>query len=355
MGDQITGPAAGPLTEVGIQARALPLAEAFQDRLPLARELRDIQDHFGVEVAQCAFALILEKLPRYSSLIRRIRSKDLRDLASEPSRTLASKFEVTIVASQLPGTGRKWGDHVDAWREWARSLGFKTDEIRTRPENDLWQNAEVISSHLLSNPHPNRILITYGQGALELRSLLTRRLGARVAGPALAPGTAAGELDSIKLWINVAGAYSGASIVEYWKRSLFSRILMRFNLANESRPSRLANQIDSRLTAFKNAPTFPSQMTVMNLVAMPLRHQVPLSLAGSYAFLSERSPTDGMVDLYSSIASPGFIVPVQGMSHLAESIRLEPMLKRALAVFLEDQAETSVGKNSSLERVSTPL
>ncbi|RYZ70968.1 MAG: hypothetical protein EOP05_12580, partial [Proteobacteria bacterium] len=164
------------LSEMGLKVRAAPLAEAFKDRLPLARELQDINEHFGVEIAQTVFASALERLPSYGPFIKRVRSFDLKKYSAQNA---ASNFEVTIIESQLPLSGRKWGDHAEEWRAWARGLGFKTDVISTLPTNDIWENAALISSHLLSNPHPRRILITLGQGAAEVRSLLTRRLGVR--------------------------------------------------------------------------------------------------------------------------------------------------------------------------------
>ncbi len=324
------------LTEMGLRVRAAPLADAFKDRLPLPRELKDITENFGVEVAQTAFTTIVEKLPSYAPFLRRVRACDARKLQSSDLRESAANFEVTIVASQLPLTGRKWGDHVHEWASWARSLGFKTDFIQTKPENDIWQNAAIISSYLLSHPHPRRILITIGQGAAEFRSLLTRRLGVRAN--QAAPGREqAGELDAIQLWINVAGAYSGSGVTGYWKRSLFSKLFMQLELALAGRNRAVVNQIDARLSAFRSAPNFPHAMDVVNVVGLPFRSQLPSQMVISHHFLSQEMPNDGMTELYNQLAHPGLIVPIEGMTARAESLKLEPILKRILAVYAEDQ------------------
>lgn len=335
------------LSEMGLKVRAAPLAEAFKDRLPLSRELQDINEHFGVEIAQAVFATALERLPSYGPFIRRVRAFDLKKtsrLGAEATKlqAAASQFEVTIVESQLPLSGRKWGDHAEEWRAWARTLGFKTDVISTVPGNDIWENAALISSHLLSNPHPRRILITLGQGAAEFRSLLTRRLGVRGADKTSTltseASEHAGELDSICLWINVAGAYSGAGITRHWKRSFVSRLAMKAALLITGRKESVVNQIDTKLSAFRAAPNFPRGMKVINLVGFPNRVNLHSSLVLSYHLLSQKIPNDGMVDLYSAIAHPGLILPVVGMTARAETLKLEPILKRVLAAYAEDYA-----------------
>lgn len=342
------------LTEVGLRVRAAPLAAAFPDRLPLARELKDINEHFGVEIAQATFSTVVEKHPHYGPFLKRVRGFDSRKFAESELRDIAASFEVTIVASQLPRSGRTWGDHSSEWASWARSLGFKTDVIRTLPSNDIWQNAALISSHLLSNPHPRRILITIGQGAAEFRSLLTRRLGVRANSPA-PKAEQAGELDSIRLWINIAGAYSGSDAIRYWKRSLLTQVALSFELWTSGRNRSVMNQIDSKLSAFKSAPNFPAAMQVVNVVGLPLRAQIPSELILSYHALSKSMPTDGLTELYNSLAHPGLIVPIEGMSAKAESLKLEPILKRLLAVYAEDAAVRESNKKEADESASFEL
>jgi hypothetical protein len=344
------------LTEVALIRRAAPLVDAFSGRLPLAREIADINEHFGVEVAQSVFTQALERSPHYNAFIRRVRSYDARQLASV--RDHARNFEVTLVRSTLPLRGIAWGEFAEKWQTWARSLGFTTDTIDTLEENDIRQNARVISTYLFSNPHPRRILVTYGQGAAEFRALLNSRLGVRDGS---APDdSAAGELGSIHTWINVAGAFGGAGVArmknESWISSLTVELSKYFgrNLIR-TRAQRL-RELDSRLPAWRSLPRFPSKLQVINVVGQPLRNDMPINLLVSYDHLArEFGPNDGAVGLFESIAHPGLIVPIPGLSQNIESPKFEPVFKRILAIIAEDASVTKdVASEKSLVDSTSP-
>ncbi len=323
-------------TEVGLIRRAAPLLEAFRERIPLNKELFDIYQNFGTEIAQTVFAQAVERSPLYGRFLRRVRSFDPRTF--ELVREKARDFEVTIVRSSLPVRGLDWGEFAEQWQAWARSMGFTTDIIETSETSDLRANARAISTYLFSHPHPRRILITYGEGAAEFRSLLMQRLGARGA-------TAvddAGELAQIHTWINVAGAYGGTAIArlkndsrwESFKLKL-SRYFGRFEI--QARAARV-RQLDSRLPIWRTPPNFPKQMQVINVVGLPFRSDLPQGMKAPAMQVSAAvGVNDGAVGLYESIAHPGLIVPVKGMSHKVERFKLEPVLRRLLAIVVESE------------------
>jgi hypothetical protein len=324
-------------TEVGLIRRATPLLEPFHDRIPLQKELRDIFENFGVEIAQTVFTQSLEHSKLYGGLIRRVRSFDPRSF--ELVREKARKFEVTIVRSSLSVRGLEWGEFAETWQTWARAMGFTTDIIETHEENDIRANAKTISTYLFSNPHPRRILVTYGAGAAEFRSLLTQRLGLR----ATSEGAEPAELAQIHTWINVAGAYGGAAIARLKNDSRWealklevSRYFGRFPL--QARANRM-RQLDSRLPLWRTAPAFPRQMQVINVVGLPFKTDLPANLKmASIDITPAVGVNDGAVGLYESIAHPGLIIPVKGMSHMAERVKLEPVLRRLLAIVVESDA-----------------
>ena len=335
------------VTEVQLIRRATPLVEAFGGRLPLPSELQDINEHFGVEVAQTVFSRAVETSAVYGPFVRRVRSFDPRNFGSV--RESAATFEVTIVRSGLPLV--EWGAVAETWRAWARSLGFTTDIIDTLEDNDLRANARLISSYLISNPHPRRILVTFGQGAAEFRTLMSMRLGLRGA----ASVDDAHELSCVHTWINVAGAYSGAAYARRVNESRWEKLKLEVSryfgpMSVRARASRWLG-LDPRLPAWRLAPNFPVGMQVINLVGLPYKTDMPSSLIVAHMELSISSgPNDGAVGVFEAIAHPGMIVPVAGMTAYAPAFRVEPVLKRVLAIIAEDAA-VSTGVDSGGDEV----
>ena len=347
------------LTGVGLIRRSQPLADAFRGRLPLLRELADINEHFGVEIAQTVFKLAVEAIPSYGAFIRRVRAFDLRMFTARPMGASSKNeppFEVTIVASALPLKGRSASatrQKFETWADWARSMGFTTDIIETSPLAGLRENAQTISNHLISNPHPRRILVTYGSGATEFRTLLAARMGLRgvvkASATSLTESDDAGELASIKAWINIEGAYNGASVARLKNLSRWERFRLEISKfiggTNLGQRAQAWRQLDPRLPVWRTAPIFPRGLQVINVIGFPLRSEMPASLMVSHERLSrEIGPNDGAVGLFEAIAHPGFILPVEGLTHSASDGKLEPVFKRVLAVVAgeaELSAETS--------------
>ncbi len=331
------------LTEVGLIRRATPLADAFQGRLPFMRELADINEHFGVEVAQTTFNLALSRLPAYGEFIKRVRSYDLQDWS--PVAVGAKQYEVTFVASTLPVKGAEGFSQFERWQTWARSMGFTTDIILTDPDGSLRDNAQRISTYLVSNPHPRRILITHGPGATEFRTLLSTRFGLRGENNQAAWGQDLGELVSVRIWINIAGAYNGSSYAKLQNSSQLQQLLLRISnywgFKGAAARARIWTQLDSRLPVWRVPPVFPLGLQVFNIIGSPLRTNMPVGLMASHDELGRQiGPNDGAVGVFESIAHPGLILPVQGMSHRAEDLKLEPVLKRLLALVVTEDAAT---------------
>ena len=71
-----------------------------------------------------------------------------------------------------------------------------------------------------------------------------------------------------------------------------------------------------------------------------------MNLMVSYEQLSrEIGPNDGAIGVYESIAHPGLIVPVAGMTHNVENVKIEPIFKRLLAIIAMD-ADVSLLKGN---------
>ncbi|MES2962343.1 MAG: hypothetical protein V4760_00540 [Bdellovibrionota bacterium] len=318
------------LTEMGLRTRATPLLHAFRERLPFPHEMKDIQEHLGVEIATTVFSMALETVQPYAPFIRKVRSTSLATSAEMKAK--AKNFEVMIVASNAYQSGRKWGDHVETWVSWARSMGFTTDWVPTDSKASVSENARILSRYLINHPHPNRIIVTYGQGSSELRTLMLNRLGER--GRTEEARTAL-EFEGLRLWLNVCGGVGGIAANEIQLRSTMSRLRAVIDMKFRRRNSIVLEETRTTAANMRRLPNFPADLGVINVIGLPLRSQLPRGFAALYHDVSKSGPTDGVLSLFNMIAHPGLIVPIPAMAHTAPDFKLEPVLKRVLSVFLE--------------------
>lgn len=329
------------LTEVALAWRGAQIAEVFAGRLPSTKELRDLNQELGVEVATSAFLQAAAKATGHGELSREVRSFEL-DAVTRELRSTANRHELLFIHSQLPQCGRKWGDHVETWRGWARAMGFTTDDVPTDPRATVSANARAILDYLKKNPHPNRIVVTYGQGASELRLLLQRSWGERGTGTESEFSIKRRELAGLRGWISVCGSFGGAAASglatakpwTWWASALRLRVAGRHPLVlKETSPS---------FSMWRTPPKFPEGFVAVSVVGVPYLSQVPLSLRASYEAIAKALPNDGVVAVNEALVPGGLVLPIQGMSHRAEDVKLEPVFKRllgTLALKLEPMLE----------------
>jgi hypothetical protein len=319
----ITSPA--DLTEAGLKLRAKPFVDAFKRQLPLLSEIRDIQNHFGVEIAQEVFCSAVEAADTFGEFVRLLRT--FRFENTPRTREAARATEVLIVPSVLPQAGKAWGTHVDRWREWARQLGFTTDDVLTTPRASIAENAHIIGQHLKLQPHKQRILVTYSQGGAEMRALI-RRSREKDSG-----------FEQLKYWINICGAVNGSSSSAHLSASALRRIRSRFMLRR--RYGNILRETSPEYGIYKEPLQFGAGPRIINVVGVPFRSQIPQGLNSLYYHLAKLQPNDGVVCLFEALAQPGFIVPIRGMSHRAEDQFLKPIFQRILGVIAAEQALSS--------------
>ncbi|MES2855557.1 MAG: hypothetical protein V4692_06830 [Bdellovibrionota bacterium] len=310
------------LTEAGLKLRAKPFVDVFKRQLPRQSEIEDIQRHFGVELAQEVFCSSVEQADTFGEFVRLLRTFKFEN--TPRTREAARASEVLVVPSVLPQAGRPWGSHLDDWRLWARQLGFTTDDVATKSRASISENAHIIGEHLKRKPHSQRILVTYSQGATEMRALIRR---SREEGS---------PFSQLKYWINICGAANGSSSSEYLTATALRRIRSRFLL--RSRYGNILEETSSDFGLFNEPIKLGSGPRVINIVGVPVRSQIPRGLHSLYYHLSKTQPNDGVVGLFESIVQPGFVVPIRGMSHRGEEQFLKPIFQRVLGVIAAEQA-----------------
>ena len=206
------------LGDMNLAHKAAQLAEVFEGRLPTARELANISEELGIEMASAILYRVINDSPVHGEIAKRMRAIDPNDPIDR--NPIQGKIEVTIVASNLFRSQRSWGDHVESWRKWARETGFTTDVIETESKLSISENARLIREHLLRHPHPNRFLVTYGQGAAEFRFILQKL---QVAGVNEA-------LSGIQAWVNVCGSFAGSGLSQFHNSTPLKRLFEKFEM-----------------------------------------------------------------------------------------------------------------------------
>lgn len=345
---------ASDLTEMGLLYRASQLAEAFAGRLPSVAELKDINRELGVEIATTVWLKSLLKAKGHGGFWR-----ELQKQGAEPAS--CADYEVIIVASQLPLSGRRWGDHVEEWRQWARELGFATEVIETLPQSSVAENARFIRDYLTAFPHPRRIVVTYGQGTSEFRYYLSRvnevtRLAKqeRIYASERVSGVATG-MEGVKAWISVCGAYAGASSSVWLGQGFWNKLRSFINMKFSGRHPKALTEMAPNCGYWRQPTPLPEGLMAVSLVGLPLRSQIPMGLHSSYSALAKESPNDGRVALYEACVPGSLYVPVAGMSHRAESRWLQPLFKRVLLVTLRALREREAARDRAGEPASAVL
>ncbi len=313
-------------TIMNLAHKAAMVVDAFPDRIPNARELADMTRAFGPDLVTVSLTKILAQVSPNKYFLDRVdriyrdlrldgRVRDERDLLSAlvPQADRAELCVIESVDDLTPGA--KWGGHVETWRSWARKVGLTTDVIQTDRRNSLLANAEVIRRELALQPHDRRIIATVGRGGAEFRLLLEQLLK-----------TSPHELEGIQMWINVAGLIRGGSGVSSRSRRWWRRKAHHLSHSNP------------RLRAEPELQGLP--FVCVSMVGFPALAEVPVGLKVSYLEMSSSSPNDGLATFHESIIRPGYIVPVPGMSHAAESARLGPWFQAVLASFDFDRKPT---------------
>jgi hypothetical protein len=311
-------------TDMALAYRADYLAKAFQGRLPTAAELKNITEELGIEVATAVFLKTVQDSNTHGPFAREVRSFDFKGWDTLASK--AAAIEVAVVASNLFQSGRKWGDHVDEYRTWARDLGFTTDVIETDPRRSVASNARVIFEYLARSPTRPRIILTYGQGSAEFRYMLHRRVNRDPS--EMLPE----EIENVRGWLSICGAFSGASSSRHIQENRISRLLARLRMKVAGRNPVALAETSSNFPLWRMPLPLPPKLSIASIVGVPYRAQVPLGINVLYDEIAKSSPNDGCVSVIEASAHPGLLMPVQGLHHRAPASMLEPYFKRTLAV-----------------------
>ena len=332
--------AEGDFSEVALAQRAVVLSSAFHGRLPTAQELMNVTEELGIEIATAMFLRTIQDSKMHGAFVRDLRGFDM----STWDRKHASGIEVVILPSNLFQSGRKWGDHVEAWRAWVSELGFASDVIETDPRRSVASNARVIFEYLARSPNRQRVILSYSQGSAEMRYLLHRRVNRDPL------ESVPEELENVRGWISVCGAFGGASSSRLIQEHRLRRLLARLRMKVEGRNPITLAETTTAFPLWNKPMPIPPGMKIASLIGVPYRWQLPNALHFSYDLMASRLPNDGIVTVLEASAHPGLLVPMPGLHHCSPDTAFEPILKRTLALLVRPEETGRVSRGSSQDQ-----
>lgn len=312
--------------------KASQIISAFTDRLPNARELEEMTRVFGLDLVTFSLIKILSMVSpncffveRVDQAVRNLKQKKKQAEDAYSLKNLGpDRPELCVIASVDPFAKRKWAAHVGAWRAWGRALGFTTEVISTKKGLHPLQNANLIRQWLKDHPHEHRVIATLGQGGAEFRILLEQLLK-----------VSRHELYGIKMWMNVSGVISGTPILRNLNR--FDREIERVTAKLRGWSSDISDYLDDQNPRIATRPDFSNlPFITVSLSGLLQMGTAPGGLGNYFFQLMKNGPNDGVVSFHNSIVSPGYVIPISGMSHYTEDRILEPWFRAVLMAHLDD-------------------
>ncbi len=325
------------LTEIGLVRKVQPIVEGFPDRLPRTDEIADLNAHFGPVLTAVALEQICRRVHPHAAFREAVEAAG-REAAQgrTPALPAERRPEVLIVESSDPfWPGRKWGQHVEPWRSWVRKSGCTTDFVRTSATGGVQTNADTLIRELKRQTRSPLILLSQGQGSLEVRWALEHLA-------ATAPEALAG----IGAWISVGGGARGLSMAAWRSRSWWRLAQAEMALSLKGRPPQLLRSLSITHPRVMRAfgPPFRhsgsgfkgGSILCVSVVGLALPSDVPQSMWSEFqAFSRWIGPNDGVASFQDQVLGTGYVLPIMGLTAAAEPARLGPWLAGICSVLAQ--------------------
>jgi hypothetical protein len=122
------------------------------------------------------------------------------------------------------------------------------------------------------------------------------------------------------------------------------------------RAPRTLDETATEAWSWKGEVPLPPGMMVTSIVGAPLAPHMPSGLLAKYLDLAEMGPNDGALLLSEAMVEPSAVIPVPGMSHWCEPVKLKPVLQRTLGVMVRmvESIAPSVATSGALGKGAPP-
>lgn len=301
------------IDEVDLDLRARDILQKL-DILTLDA-FKQLQVDKGLDLAtRVLYLYLMEKQQRWF----------VNSLENIPATPVSYQNNIKIII--VPGMHYREHSEVDGDGKLAvdiaTKLGLDVELIETNSRGSVKQNVALIQRVLEKNHEKDIWLLSLSKGSLEIRHYLeqTKVLPSNIRG-----------------WLSIGGVCFGSKLADLLVRNrarrLLTRLLCKLMGVDYKILSELATSTDKSEKKF----VVPDQMTMIHVVAMPLKSHVSRLLQPRYTQLSEYGANDGVVLLSDYLQLPGFIYPIWGVDHLMRSPGTSALIYR-LFYFIQNHA-----------------
>jgi hypothetical protein len=308
-----------PVDEVSLTWRAESCVSSLRGRVPDTTELQQIAAEHGLDVATMVFYRAVLASPVHGEFVRLVDGHSTAPLARSPGPTL--QIVPAMFHRERPDLGGD-GRLVAAI---ARACGFNVEVVPTLSRGTISENASIIRAAIDKERGQQLWLFSLSRGGGEVRRALQQHPLGETSG-------------RLRGWINANGIVRGSHFIDHMLGSRPRRLRARAFCMALGTSYAGARELQTTHAYWQEPFEPPEQMTVINLVGVPLGCHVQKGLVGRYRRLGTLGPNDGFVLLPETLILPGLIYPIWGSDHLFRSPQVSPLLYK-LFNLLQDRVE----------------
>ncbi len=278
--------------------------ESLDDVTPddFKRIVRRESNQKGVEFATCLVYAYWLSTPKTRWLVRNFAESRIHNQLPVRTTSIHPPEIVYIVPGALykeyPATGADGQILIDLFSK----LGIQTQRVPLKSDGRLIENTRILHDFFRTQRCRNAILVSLSKGSSDLKFAMRDS-------PAL--------LDSISLWVNIAGTLSGTPLIQWVRDRPVVDWINRLSFRLRGRDYRFFTELQRLEGGQLDFPlSLPNHLQAIHITAVPLRRHARTRYAKySHHCFSKWGPNDGALMLEDLIGLPGDILPIWGADH----------------------------------------
>lgn len=308
-----------PVDEVSLAWRAESCVSRLSGAIPDVTTLQQITAEHGLDFATMVFHRAVLAAPVHGEFVRMV------DRHPTTPRTRSARPTLLVVPAMFHRERPDLGGDGRLVATVARACGFEVEVVPTFSRGSVTQNARIIRKAIETETRTPLWIFSLSKGGGEVRRALQQSHGSEA-------------IRRLRGWINASGIVRGSHFIDHMLGSPARRLRARAFCMALGTSYAGAAELQTTHAYWREPFDPPAEMTVINLVGVPLGCHVQKGLVGRYRRLGLLGPNDGFVLLPETLILPGLIYPIWGSDHLFRSPLVSPLLYR-LFNLLQDRVE----------------